>query len=271
MLPPLKIDVIHQQLLADQRDELADITIIESIDSTNSWAQQQIKQGRQVPFGCFAEAQSQGRGRRGRSWVSPAGANIYMSMVWSFQRQLHELSGLSLAIAVAVARCLERAGVEGSSLKWPNDVLVGGRKIAGILIETVSRPEQAACFVIGVGLNVHMPAADAGAIDTDWTDVMTVLGAEPSVDRSVLAGILLNECIDMCQRYQQQGSDLMTMLQAQYSHYHQQAVQLKLESGDELDGIALGLSDLGELRVLIDGQERVFSSAEVSLKQAGIC
>ena len=111
-----------------------------------------------TPTPVLAECQTGGRGRREKSWHSPAGGNIYLSLGWWFRDCQWPLSTLPLIVAIAVCQALARAGLRGHGIKWPNDILVEGKKLAGILVEMQSAGSGPALAVIGVGLNVRMPS-----------------------------------------------------------------------------------------------------------------
>jgi BirA family biotin operon repressor/biotin-[acetyl-CoA-carboxylase] ligase len=150
---------------------IARLEVFESIDSTNA----HLLAIEPVPVGqaavCIAAAQSAGRGRRGRQWVSPAGGGVYLSIGWTFASLRDDLSTLSLAMGVAVKRALDRVGGCGIQLKWPNDIVVDGGKLGGVLIEMRTVPEGA-YVVIGVGINLKLP-------DSLETTVMALGGQAP--------------------------------------------------------------------------------------------
>ncbi len=176
------------------QSKLTAIEIFRSIDSTNSELQKRAlteRHGRAV----IACQQTAGRGRRGRTWFSPPTGNIYLSLGWRFESQGARLNFLPLAVAVQTCRALARAGISGHGIKWPNDVLIGGRKLAGILVESSSDRQNGVIAVIGVGLNVTMSPAATQAINQPWTDVMTETGARGHISVNRLTGLLLDELI----------------------------------------------------------------------------
>src|SRR5690606_4226150 len=123
----------------------------------------------------LAERQTAGRGRRGRHWASPLAANLYLSASRRYGGGLARLGGLSLAAGTAVAEALRALGASGVQLKWPNDLVIGGRKLGGLLVEGSGEPAGAARAVVGLGLNVRMPETEGGRIDQPWTDLGAVL------------------------------------------------------------------------------------------------
>ena len=125
--------------------------------------------GQAAPFLVLAERQTAGRGRRGRKWVSPFAENIYYSLVLRIEGGMRQLEGLSLVVGLAVMQALRELGIPGAGLKWPNDVLVGQKKIAGILLELVGDPADVCHVVLGVGINVNMQMTDE--VDQQWTSM----------------------------------------------------------------------------------------------------
>jgi BirA family transcriptional regulator, biotin operon repressor / biotin---[acetyl-CoA-carboxylase] ligase len=263
----LDSDSITQQLAHANAVPPGGVFVHDTLDSTNAWAIRQCRDGAVMPFACIADSQTQGRGRRGRQWVSPPGSNIYLSLIWPFERPLHELGALPIVIGKAVVDVLHSLGIRDAVQKWPNDVLVQSEKIAGILIETVNARNAACTAVIGIGLNWSMPAG--AVVGTHWTDVARCLraaGDESIPNRNRLVVSLLHACGDACQRYQQQGPALLSESEHMRALFSGQPVAVLPENGQPVQGIALGLTAGGELRVRIDGAERVFSSADVSLR-----
>jgi len=171
-----------------------EVVIHDSIDSTNSWLMTQARGGMHGGSVCLAERQEAGRGRHGRHWVSPFGSNIYLSVLWRYPLAPMELSGLSLACGVAVARALERLGVPSPELKWPNDVLWQGRKLAGLLLEVGGEATGPSHVVTGVGINTRLSPQDGEQIDQPWADLAAVPGV-PTACRNRLTALLIGELI----------------------------------------------------------------------------
>jgi BirA family biotin operon repressor/biotin-[acetyl-CoA-carboxylase] ligase len=242
------------------------VHLFDAIDSTNEWAGAELRQGRQTPFVCIADRQSKGRGRRGRHWISPPGANIYMSIAWHFELPTGKLGLLSLAQGVAVIRALTAGGVHGAWLKWPNDVLVRHNKIAGILIETSQLRANSCNVVIGIGVNYRMPANAMPESGVRWTDVVHA-GCGSVPDRNGLIMKLITEVVEMCDHYQEKALFIFNELQGDLGALTGSEVNLHLANGAQVSGTVLGINRQGELRVRVQGHERVFNSADVSLRQ----
>ena len=200
----LDADQVKAALDARARALLTRLEILDTVDSTNAEVMRQAEQGYVPGLVCTAEQQTAGRGRRGRQWVSPYASNLYLSLLWEFSQGAAALEGLSLAVGVAVARALRACAVPYVQLKWPNDVLYGGAKLGGILLEMTGDAAGSCQVVIGVGLNVAMPAAAAGAIDQAWTDIKTIT-ANQHPGRNRLLAALLNELLPLVADFEQQG------------------------------------------------------------------
>src|SRR5690606_7296566 len=121
----------------------------ETLDSTNAEALRLVSDGAPLPFLVLSEQQTAGRGRRGRTWVSPFGTNLYYSLAIQLVQGASQLEGLSLVIGLAVLKAIQESGVGNAGLKWPNDLLVGSNKLAGILLELVGDPADICHVVIG--------------------------------------------------------------------------------------------------------------------------
>jgi len=195
---------VRTALSGRARELLSDMEVLESVDSTNAELARRAAQGAGPGLVCSAERQTAGRGRRGRHWVSPYARNLYLSVLWQFNQGAAALEGLSLAVGVAVARALADCGVRGVRLKWPNDILLDGAKLGGILLEMQGDVAGPCRVVIGVGLNVAMPGEAARAIDQAWTDIATATGGRAPARNAVLAAVL-NELLPLLADFEQGG------------------------------------------------------------------
>ncbi len=239
--------------------------VFDSIGSTNDWSLEQIRRGRDLPFVCISEHQSRGRGRRGRRWLSPAGANIYMTVAWRFSLPANRLGVLPLAQGVAVIKTLRTIGINDAWLKWPNDVMINERKIAGILVETSGVRTNSCNVITGIGLNYRMPENIPLDMGMRWTDVArSVRGDLPQRDH--LVSVLLNEVVDMCRHYQAKADAILPDIEHEVAALTGRNVNLHLDNGERCTGRVLGINASGELRVRVNGNERVFNSADVSLR-----
>ncbi|MGB0713369.1 MAG: biotin--[acetyl-CoA-carboxylase] ligase, partial [Gammaproteobacteria bacterium] len=170
---------ITAAMSASARQRIANLWIFDDIDSTNSHLMREAYQGAASGTLCLAERQSAGRGRRGRTWVSPYGSNLSLSLLWRYPFGPTGLGNLSLAAGAAVAGALEAEGVPGIALKWPNDVLWRRRKLAGLLLEVAGEAQGPSQVVVGLGLNIRLGADQAGGIDQPWVDLDSIARASP--------------------------------------------------------------------------------------------
>lgn len=297
MIEHLQANVLAADI-AEKCSVNMDVVVHKSIDSTNTWALQQCKNGRYkegagLPFVCFAEQQTQGRGRRGKQWVMPAGSNIAMSLVWPFPLSYQQMTLLPLSIAVAIAETLESFELKQVQIKWPNDVYVRGRKIAGILIETQmpgggqstnpasKKPaaEKQSIMIIGVGLNYDMtsllekirmelPAFTDLSVEFNLRQPGKVSDKKQKCmpERVELASVLLQHIVSVCSKFQHDAKYNLEKFRSSYDYCRGKTVELILDDGQILEGIAQGVDDNAELRVIVDGKERLFNSADVSIK-----
>ena len=237
--------------------------VFESLDSTNAEVLRRLASGAQAPLLILAERQKGGRGRRGRAWVSPFAENLYYSLGLRLEGGVFPLEGLSLSVGLAVMRTLREAGLSEAGLKWPNDLLVAGRKIAGVLLELSGDPAGVCQVVIGIGVNVNMlPRADI-AIDQPWASMRECMGQ--MVCRTELAltlGRWLRHYLEL------HGREGFTALRGEWEAAHLwQGREVSLLAGPQrIDGVVLGVDSQGALRMDVAGQERQFSGGELSLR-----
>jgi BirA family transcriptional regulator, biotin operon repressor / biotin---[acetyl-CoA-carboxylase] ligase len=260
----LEEDRIRDELSSEAKKMLGDFYIAEQIDSTNSWAktEPQKKSGADI---FLAERQTAGRGRLGRQWASPVAANIYLSIRRRFNKGLPALSGLSLVVGILLAKSLRAQGFADIGLKWPNDIYVGGKKkCGGILIEVSGEANSEITAVIGIGLNVRMPAHSAKAIDQAWTDLQQQ-SENKILSRNKLLGTLLGELLPGLQQFEEKGAEVFLSQWPKYDVLLNQEVKL-LDGANVYIGQVLGITDQGALRLRQGGIERHYHSGEISVR-----
>lgn len=262
----LSDEEIRSAMTAQGRDRLRQLELHQEIDSTNGYLLQQSMSDGTSGHACFAERQTAGRGRRGRRWVSPYGSNIYLSILWRFPSGPAQLGGLSLAAGLSVVRCLSDLGLEGIGLKWPNDVLWNGRKLAGLLLEVAGEVEGPSRVVLGLGLNVTLGAQDGEEIDQPWADLQGIAGGQ-ELSRNRLAGQLLSGLLDSLVRYEQEGLTPWVADWPHYDVYHGKLVTLSM--GDRrIEGVHRGIDASGALLLERQGEISIYHGGEVSLRPA---
>jgi len=239
------------------------LEVLRSVGSTNSHLAERGGTARCAV--CLAEHQSAGRGRLGRPWVSPFGANLYVSLAWTFEALPAGIQALGLAAGVAVAEALDPQRRLGVGLKWPNDLVAQERKLGGLLVELRGEPPGRTRAVVGVGINLRMPVAAASAIDQPWIDLATLAPSLPS--RSALAAAVVDRLVEMLVRFEAWGFSGQRDAWSGRDALVGQRVTAVGPSAT-LTGIARGIDQDGALLVEVGGAlERVFS-AEVSVRGA---
>lgn len=237
--------------------------IHDRLTSTNSY----LLSGKGFPCGtvCLAETQTAGKGRLGRTWVSPLGGNIYLSVLWYFHSS-QLIAGLSLAAGAAIMRALTQAGFTRLGLKWPNDILVDGRKLGGLLVEVAGESHGPCAVVIGVGLNLYIPDEWGKIIDQAWVDAERIMGAaRPSRNR--LIGLILNELLPLLSDYERAG--LLPYL-AEWRRWNCVfGKHVTIHQGETVffEGIARDVTDQG-LLIVEDGQgeRKLIASGDVRVR-----
>lgn len=296
----LDADAILTQLPDDCRMQVAALEVAWSLDSTNSELLRRPTPGTGAAI-LLAERQDGGRGRRGRTWTSPLASNVYLSLARMFSGGLARLPGLSLVAGVATADALHALGYTVVRLKWPNDlvVVVEGmqadgiqvdgiqvdgsadantplalRKLGGLLVEGGGEVAGPARAVIGLGLNVAMPAAAATgieqpainqpAINQPWIDLAT-LDPDQAPSRNRLAATLLTHWLPALAQFDAQGLAPFLPRYRELDALDGRDVVLHDDTGSR-NARVLGLAEDGALQVLVDGREQRVLAGEVSVR-----
>ncbi len=240
------------------------LDIRDEADSTNTLLLGRAAAGAPGGTALAVEWQPGGRGRLGRAWHAGVGEALTFSLLWRFTRGAGALSGLSLAIGVALARALAAAGAKGVALKWPNDVLWRGRKLCGILTELAGDALGPTAAVIGIGMNVRLSAATRARIDQPVTDLETACGAAP--DRNELLALVLIELGGVLEIFAREG---FAPLRAEWQrvHAHQgKRVTLTLPDGSRQAGRASGAAEDGSFLLETRSGVKRYHSGEISLR-----
>ncbi|TEW53865.1 bifunctional biotin--[acetyl-CoA-carboxylase] ligase/biotin operon repressor BirA [Psychromonas sp. RZ22] len=214
---------------------------------------------------CIAEYQTAGRGRRGREWISPFASHLYFSMYWRLDAGIEKASGLSLLVGIATVNALEKIGIQGVGLKWPNDLYYQGKKLAGILIELKAQASDACHSVIGIGINVRMSAEQGKLIDQPWVDLNSIT-VQP-VDRNQLSGLLIKELHQLLMDYEEKGLSPFLSRWFDLDCFINQQVNL-IVADKVQSGICRGINEQGALLLEIDQQIKPFIGGEISLRLA---
>ena len=264
---PLEVldrDAIIARLGADSRRILEALDLLFETGSTNQYLLDLARESEPAaPRVCLAEVQSAGRGRGGRPFFSALGGSILLSLLWPVELSPAELLGLSPATAVAVARALESEGVDGIGLKWPNDVLIGGRKVCGILLEVGQDRREHRVLVAGIGINVKVAASTGRDIDQPWTDLHRELGRMPSRNR--VAGRVIDQVVETMRVYIRDGFEPLRPEYRARDLLEGQEVRI-MQAATEIRGVARGLDEHGALLVEVAGRITAHLSGDVRVR-----
>lgn len=231
------------------------------IDSTNQYMMAQLDRWQKGEC-LLAETQTAGRGRRGRQWHSPFGSQFIMSMYWRLDDGPSAAMGLSLAIGVAVIQALESVGYRDLSLKWPNDIYMARRKLAGILVEMSAAVGGICHLVIGVGVNLNLPDAVIAQLDQPCAH----LAEQPVVvDRNQLSATIIRALRNALALFEKQGLTAFLMDWNRLDIFMQQPVQVLL-GNQVIHGIYCGIDGQGNMLLQdLEGMHK-FVGGEISLR-----
>ncbi|MHC6802289.1 bifunctional biotin--[acetyl-CoA-carboxylase] ligase/biotin operon repressor BirA, partial [Vibrio antiquarius] len=214
---------------------------------------------------CIAEYQAQGRGRRGRQWISPFGSNLYLSMYWRLDAGMAAAMGLSLVIGIAAVEALEEMGIQGVKLKWPNDLYYQDKKLAGILVEMSGQAGGAAHLVIGMGLNIGMPD-EQPEIDQPWTTLNQV-NESLVIDRNVLATTLIKHWNSALIEYELKGLTSFVERWNRLDNFLNRQVKL-LIGPREVHGVVRGIDHQGGILLETSQGLETCIGGEISLRKS---
>lgn len=263
------LELLDQELLRsllpeDVQQQISHLTVPALVSSTNDVVADALNQQKKSGIVCIAEMQQAGRGRRGRTWLSPPAGSFYGSVGWIFRQGFDVLEGLSLAVGVAVIQALETVGATGLSLKWPNDILWRQQKLGGVLIEMSGEADGPCQVVIGVGVNLHLPERIRLQIDQASVDLATVC-ASP-VSRHQVSAAITTSLLRLLAHYAELG---FTGWRQQWLQYDALANQHVIVSGAQkpITGIACGVDERGALLINQQGTILTIHGGEVSLRR----
>lgn len=257
---PQPIQLLNESLIKAQTGS-GGVAVLPVIDSTNQYLFERLD-ALESGDACIAEYQQAGRGRRGRQWFSPFGANLYLSMYWRLEQGPAAAVGLSLVIGIVMAEVLRDLGAKDVRVKWPNDLYLNDRKLAGILVELTGKTGDAAQIVIGAGINLAMRTAAADVIDQGWINLQE---AGIDIDRNALAITLIHELRAALKLFEQESLVPFLSRWTVLDNYINR--QVKLIIGDrEIFGISRGINEQGALLLEQDGIVKPWVGGEISLR-----
>lgn len=251
---------IAEALPPSRRNSLNALECLSVTDSTNERLLQRVQTGNIHQQALFADYQTAGRGRRGDAWLAPPGSGICLSLGWRFDTPPSGMGALGLAVGVAVAECVTGLGAAGIALKWPNDVLHEGGKLAGILIEMRAEHGGPSTVVVGVGLNLWLPGEIRTRIEQPVTDLESILPVMPS--RNVVAAHLLASLADALETFARAGFAPFVPLWTRHDGLRDRRVRLELP-GRTVEGVARGVDAQGLLCIEHSGGRELFLSGHL--------
>lgn len=258
------------QNLVARDTSLDTLEVYGSIQSTNTYLLDKTPPPVGRMDACLAEFQTHGRGRRQRTWIAPYATGICLSLGWTYNAVPPGVSTLSLVAGVAVRRALQACGLDDVHLKWPNDIILGGSKLGGVLIELRQGPRKAVRIVAGVGINVSLPADVRRLIDSTakvrCTDLTTALG-DATPDRNRIAAELIHALVAAVREFDESG---FAVFRDEWRRLDiTDGQQIELDDGEEsYAGTACGIDDDGALLVDVAGTRRRFLAGDVSLRMS---
>ena len=266
LLNQTKIQQYFNQLTSQLKSQSVNVEVHPIIDSTNSELMRRIQAKTALESGTVivAEMQQSGRGRRGRVWQSPFGANLYYSYFWRLDDGLQAAMGVSIAVGLAVYDTIKALYDIELELKWPNDIYLNKQKLAGVLVELDGQPQGPCQLVLGIGINLQMPQSFSQHIDQAWTDLSQ---HTQQLDKNELVASLTYHLENRLDQYRKSG--LHTM--------HEQWNSLNAFAGEYVElntghrswrGICEGIDPQGGIRIRQDGEVKSYYGGEISLRKA---
>ncbi|ATF94750.1 Bifunctional protein BirA [Cedecea neteri] len=259
---PEPIQLLDESFIKSQIDS-GTVAVLPVIDSTNQYLLDRLNT-LQSGDACIAEYQQAGRGRRGRQWFSPFGANLYLSMYWRLEQGPAAAIGLSLVIGIVMAEVLQRLGAEDVRVKWPNDLYLNDRKLAGILVELTGKTGDAAQIVIGAGINLAMRNVATDVINQGWINLQE---AGIRIDRNTLAVTLIQELRTALQIFEQESLIPFLPRWEKLDNFIHRPVKLIIGER-EVYGVSRGINEQGGLLLEQDGVIKAWVGGEISLRGA---
>ncbi len=260
---PEPIQLLDEAFIHSQIDK-GSVSVLPVIDSTNQYLLDRLP-NLSSGDACIAEYQQAGRGRRGRKWFSPFGANLYLSMYWRLEQGPAAAIGLSLVIGIVMAEVLHELGADRVRVKWPNDLYLQDRKLAGILVELTGKTGDAAQIVIGAGINLAMRRVEEDVVNQGWINLQE---AGIKIDRNQLAVRLINELRQALMTFEQEGLASFLNRWEKLDNFIHRPVKLIIGE-KEIAGISRGIDEQGALLLEQDGVIKPWIGGEISLRSAG--
>ena len=264
---PLDADTIRSRLPREVRDSVSHLAAEWSIASTNTALLERSAPGAGKTEVLLAEYQTAGRGRRGRAWLAPPGGAVCLSLSWTFREVPPDLGSLGLVIGVCALRALKALDVRNLGLKWPNDLLIDGRKLGGILIDLRAESAGPALVVIGIGINVALGDSVLRKIAQTGLEAADLAGAGAAHPaRNTIAAGLITECVRGLREFERRGLRPFSEEWRSADALRGRPVEVRAAEGAVTRGLARGIDVHGAFMLETPGEVKRFISGDVTVR-----
>lgn len=267
------LDLVEEKKVKQAIGEMANlfkVTVLDVVDSTNDYLKKAAVNGHPHASCVVSNIQTHGKGRRGRQWQSALGENLTFSFLWRFTKGAAALSGLSLAVGIALIRSLKKLDIHQALLKWPNDILVEDdgiyKKLAGILIELQGDMDGQSAAIIGIGINLNLSKKQAEKIDQPAISINQC--TSESIDPNNLLAIIIKNLAEVLAIFEDSGFTSLKNEWLSYDAFQDKVINVTSGDGNSTKGRSQGVDDFGSLQVITDAGAKVYASGEISIRKA---
>jgi BirA family biotin operon repressor/biotin-[acetyl-CoA-carboxylase] ligase len=267
------LDLVEEKKVKQAIGEMSNlfkVTVLDVVDSTNDYLKKVAVNGHPHASCVVSNIQTHGKGRRGRQWQSALGENLTFSFLWRFTKGAAALSGLSLAVGIALIRSLKKLDIHQALLKWPNDILVEDdgiyKKLAGILIELQGDMDGQSAAIIGIGINLNLSKKQAEKIDQPAVSINQC--TSESIDPNNLLAIIIKNLAEVLAIFEDSGFTSLKNEWLSYDAFQDKVINVTLGDGNSTQGRSQGVDDFGSLKVITDAGAKVYASGEISIRKA---
>ena len=267
------LDLVEEKKVKQAIGEMANlfnVTVLDVVDSTNDYLKKAVVNGHPHASCVVSNIQTHGKGRRGREWQSALGENLTFSFLWRFTKGAAALSGLSLAVGIALIRSLKKLDIHQALLKWPNDILVEDddiyKKLAGILIELQGDMDGQSAAIIGIGINLNLSKKQAEKIDQPAVSINQC--TSESIDPNNLLAIIIKNLAEVLAIFEDSGFTSLKNEWLSYDAFQDKVINVTSGDGNSTKGRSQGVDDFGSLQVITDAGAKVYASGEISIRKA---
>ncbi len=259
------LELLNARYITDKLEEtnhlLSRLKILLCVDSTNNYLLNKKNQHK-GNYAVFAEQQTAARGQFQRPWYSAFGKSIALSLLWSFSNSLNKLEGLTLTVGIAVVKALEAYGLKKIQLKWPNDIIYQGKKLAGILTESRFIDNKLQKVVIGIGLNLYNPSTYSPIDEQVVTSIFSIDCLPPK--RNLLAALILKNVLQILDNYEAKGLNYFMSDWQRLDSLMEKSLSIQ-NKNNIIEGIGKGINIQGQLCVQVKNTLQYFNSGEIKL------